>query len=108
MKEYTGKSALMKRMLVVDVQKRYLIFHQMQPLLITQRLSFDDFFSNEWVLQGKCKMIEDENMTDLQYQLKSEKQGVQNIDGSRVCFKIHRSSPSSPPRARSRPSPSKT
>ena len=44
----------------------------------------------------------------IQYQLKSEKQGVQNIDGSRVCFKIHRSSPSSPPRARSRPSPSKT
>ena len=27
--------ALMKRMLVVDVQNRYLIFHQMQPLLIT-------------------------------------------------------------------------
>jgi len=42
-----------------------------------QRLSFDDFFNNEWVLQGKCKMIEDENMTDLQYQLKSVYQEAQ-------------------------------
>ena len=36
-------------------------------------MNFEDFFQNEWVLGGKSFLIEEENITDLQFALKSVK-----------------------------------